>query len=241
MKAYKLANIWTKEHSETFIKLKSLLISEPVLRPPCFNGTPFILTTDGSKDAFAGVLSQRITMTLMGGKKVTCIHPLGFASKQTSTTEKKYKPFLLEFASLKFCFDKFADILWGMPVEIETDCQALQDVILSDKLNATHACWRDGVLVYNIVDVRHIPSITNIADGVSRQYEGTPKGSRDGSEWTVSPDIDDTISVIQDLFQVEVSFEAAKLRERFANEPLFLDVVNALLELDHGTKLQERK
>jgi len=46
--------------------------------------------------------------------------PTGFASKRTSAAEEKYKPFLLEFASLKFCFDKFADILWGMPVEVET-------------------------------------------------------------------------------------------------------------------------
>jgi hypothetical protein len=143
--------------------------------------------------------------------------------------------------SLKFCFDKFTDILWGMPVEIKMDCQALWDVILSDKLNAMHAHWQDGVLVYNIVDVHHIPGITNIADGVSRQYEGTPKGFGDRSEWMVSPDIDTTIGVIQDLFQVEVSFEAAKLREWFANKLLFLDVINALLELDHRMKLQERK
>jgi RNase H-like domain found in reverse transcriptase len=83
------------------------------------------LTTNESKDAFVGVLSQKIITTLAGCKKVTCPHPLGFASKWTSITEKKYKPFLLEFASLKFCHDKFADILWGMPVEVETDCQAL--------------------------------------------------------------------------------------------------------------------
>jgi hypothetical protein len=241
MKAYKLTDIWTKEHSEMFIKLKSLLISEPVLRLPHFNGTPFILTTDGSKDAFAGVLSQKTTMMLAGGKKVMRLHPIGFASKWTSITEEKYKPFLLEFASLKFCFDKFADILWGMPVEIETDCQALRDVILSDKLNATHARWQDSVLAYNIVDVCHMPGITNIADGVSRQYEGTYKGCGDGSEWMVSPDIDETIGIVQDLFQVGDLVEAATLREQFANEPLFLDVINALLELDHGIKLQERK
>jgi len=182
MKAYKLKAIWTKEHSETFIKLKSLLISEPVLRPPCFDGTLFILTTDGSKNTFVGILSQRITTMLTGGKRVTHRHPLGFASKCTSTSEEKYKPFLLEFALLKFCFDKFADILWGMPMEIETNCQALQDVLLSNRLNATHAWWWDGILAYNIVDVHHIPGITNIANGVSRQYEGTPKGFGDGSE-----------------------------------------------------------
>jgi hypothetical protein len=211
MKAYKLKDLWTKDHLEAFIRLKSILISEPVLRPPCFNSTPFILTTDGLKDAFTGVLSQKITTTLVGGEKVMCLHPLGFASKQTSTTEEKYKPFLLEFALLKFCFDKFADILWRMPVEVETDCQALWDVLLSDKLNATYARWWDGVLMYNIIDIRHIPGITNIADGISRQYEGTPKGLGDGSEWTVSLDIDKATGVVQNLFQVEILAEVASL------------------------------
>jgi hypothetical protein len=67
------------------------------------------------------------------------------------------------------------------------------------------------------------------------------KGFGDGSKWTISPDIDETIGVAQDLFQVEVSLEAATLKEWFTNKPLFLDVINALLELDHGMKLQERK
>jgi len=128
-----------------------------------------------------------------------------------------------------------------MPVEIETDCQALWDVLLSDKLNTTHAQWRDGVLAYNIVDVCHIPGITNIADGVSRQYEGTPKGFRDGSEWMVSPNIDEVTSIVHDLFHMEVSPEATALKEHFSNEPMFLEVINTLLELDHGMKLQEIK
>jgi hypothetical protein len=55
-------------------------------------------------------------------------------------------------------------------------------------------------LAYNIVDICHIPGITNIADGVRRQYKGTPKGSRDGSEWTVSPDIDEVTGVMQNMF-----------------------------------------
>lgn len=40
---------------------------------------------------------------------------------------------------------------------------------------------------------------------------------------------------------VDAPPEMAALREHFANEPLFLEVINAILELDHGTKLQERK
>lgn len=104
---------------------------------------------------------------LPGGKIVKWLHPIAFASKRTSLAESHYKPFLLEFAALKFSFNKFSDIVYGYPVEVETDCQALCDVLMSDKLNATHARWRDGVLAYNIVDVRHVPGITNIADGIS--------------------------------------------------------------------------
>jgi hypothetical protein len=141
MRSYKLDSIWTKEHDKTFQEIKQRLVSEPVLKAPLFDGTPFIVTTDGSKDAFAGVLSQRITSTIPGGKKITRLHPLGYASKRTSTSEEKYKPYLLEFAALKFALDKFADIIWGFPVKLETDCQALRDVLLNDALHATHAHW----------------------------------------------------------------------------------------------------
>ena len=58
MRAFKLGDKWTAEHTKTFIALKARLISEPVLSAPVYDGTPFILTTDGSKDAFAGVLAQ---------------------------------------------------------------------------------------------------------------------------------------------------------------------------------------
>lgn len=98
---------------------------------------------------------------------------------------------MLEFAALKFGLDKFSDTIWGFPVEIETDCQALRDVLLSDNLNAAHARWRDGIIAHRIVDVRHVPGKLNvIADGLSRQWEGQPRdeGMEDGSTWTVSED-----------------------------------------------------
>ena len=71
MKGFKLNGIWNQEHMKTFIALKAHLVSEPVLSAPRYNGTLFILTMDGCKDAFAGVLAQQITTTLPGGKEVT--------------------------------------------------------------------------------------------------------------------------------------------------------------------------
>ena len=241
MRSYKLDGIWTNEHDKTFLEIKQRLVSEPVLKSPLFDGTPFIVTTDSSKDAFAGILTQCITSTLPGGKTVTRLHPLGYASKRTSASEEKYKLYLLEFAVLKFSLDKFADIVWGFPIKLETDCQALRDVLLNDALHATHARWRDGVLAYDIVNVKHVPGVNNIADGVSRQYEGTVKEHGDGSEWDVCPDPDMLTGVVQDLFQVAVPTEHLNLYARFANEPIFAHIIDALLELNHGTRIRDRK
>jgi len=87
-------------------------------------GTPFIVTSNRSKDVFGAVLAQKFTMVLTSGRTVTKLHPITFTSKRTSKTKEKYKPFLLEFAGLKFAFDKFSDVMWGFPVEVETNCQA---------------------------------------------------------------------------------------------------------------------
>jgi hypothetical protein len=57
--------------------------------------------------------------------------------------------------------------MYGYPVEVKTDCQALCDMLMNDKLLETHARWRDRVLAHNIVDVQHIPGVINIADGIS--------------------------------------------------------------------------
>ena len=55
MKAFKLKDQWTADHTKTFIALKVQLISEPVLSAPVYNGTLPIVITDSSKDTFAGI------------------------------------------------------------------------------------------------------------------------------------------------------------------------------------------
>ena len=55
---------WTPRHTQAFAQLKRTLTSELVLRAPKFDGTPFILTTDGCQSGFGAVLSQRHTTKL---------------------------------------------------------------------------------------------------------------------------------------------------------------------------------
>jgi hypothetical protein len=139
MRNMSLVGKWTKELNDAFLNLKLALTSEPVLRSPRYDGTPFVVTTDGCMTGFAGILSQWHDTVLPNGSTVHRLHPIGFTSKRTSPAEERYKPFLLEFAALKYSLDKFSDIIYGYPLELETDCQALRDIILNDKLNATHA------------------------------------------------------------------------------------------------------
>jgi hypothetical protein len=171
MKGYSLAGLWKREHDgdQAFLRLKVALTSEPVLKGPKYDGTLFIVTTDGCKYGFSGMLTQKFTTVLANGTEETTIRPIGFSSKRTTSTEEKYKPFILEFGALKHTVDKFSDVIWGYPIEIETDCQALRDHLLSTTLNSTHARWHDAVLAHNIVDVRHRPGRLNVvADGLSR-------------------------------------------------------------------------
>ena len=245
MKGFSLEDLWKKEHGLAFLRLKIALTCEPVLKGPKYDGTPFIVTTDGCKTGFAGMLTQRFTTILPNGTERTTVHPIAFASKRTSVTEEKYKPFILEFAALKHSLDKFSDIIWGYPIEIETDCQALRDHLLSSTLNSTHARWRDAVLAHNIVDVRHKPGRLNVvADGLSRQYTNLAKEEGDGHEWTVSEDWEARTGLTNDLFVIQTSHlesTYAALRTRFAEEKVFLEVIDSLLELDQGSCLKIQK
>ncbi|KIK33110.1 hypothetical protein CY34DRAFT_32252, partial [Suillus luteus UH-Slu-Lm8-n1] len=148
---------------------------------------------------------------------------------------------LLEFAALKFGLDQFSDIIWGSPVEIETDCQALRDALLNSKLNTVHARWRDGIVAYHIIDVRHRSGVTNTAaDGLSRSFMTREPSPGDGAEWTVNEDWEAARGIVQDLFEVSSSpsrtnvpnVRFTELCTRFQYEPLFLEIVDTLCDLD---------
>ena len=111
MKGFTLKDCWTPPLAKAFLQLKIALTSEPVLKEPKYNGMLFVITTDGCKFGFAEMLSQQHSTILPNEKEQTSLHPVKFASKRTSVTEEKYKPFILEFAALKYSLDKFSDIV----------------------------------------------------------------------------------------------------------------------------------
>ena len=88
------------------------------MKGPKWDGTLFIVTTDGCKDTFGAVLTQQFKTVLPSGKTMSQLHPITFASKRTSKSKEKDKTFLLEFTAFKFTLDKFSDTIWGFPVKI---------------------------------------------------------------------------------------------------------------------------
>jgi hypothetical protein len=241
LRDHNLAQFWEQCHTRAFLQLKQILVSEPILKAPKFNGTPFIVTSDGCKDSFGAVLSQHFMMQLPSGDTIVRTHPVGFASKQTSPAEEQYKPYLLEFTALKFAFDHFGGTIWGFPVEVETDCTALCDMLLNDKASLVYARWRDGILAYQIVTIRHRAGTTNIAaDALSRRISGQPQKDGDDSAWSVSKDWESVHSLVNDLLHISDTDTATiELKTCFANEPLFLEVIEAMYNLDNGKSEQD--
>ncbi|KAJ8585786.1 hypothetical protein M405DRAFT_712472, partial [Rhizopogon salebrosus TDB-379] len=84
-----------------------------------------------------------------------------------------------------------------------------------------------------------------IADGLSRQWEGQPRNSglQDDSEWTVSEDWEANTGLINDMLLISPVDEqiAKNLCKRFANESVFLEVVESILQMDSAKLLRDRK
>ena len=113
-------------------------------------------------------------------------------------------------------------------------------------MNSTHACWRDGVLSHNIIDVHHCPGCLNaVADGLSRKYVNLPVEDGDGHKWTVSEDWEVRVGMAHNIFGITKEGGGlgvgAELKARFMEERVFVEVIDTLLELDHGWSLREKR
>jgi RNase H-like domain found in reverse transcriptase len=204
---------------------------------------PFIVTTDGCKEGFMCVLAQQSAHTKPDRMVVQKQHPITFTSKHTSPTEAKYKLFLLKFTALKFTLNKFSDIIWGFPVEIETDCQALKDTLLSEKPSAVYTWWWDSILAHQIIDMWHVPRKVNVvADGLSRQWEDQVEQKEDGHEWTVNPDRDEAVGLMNDILltqKQEPKKEVQALKECLKDEHLFIEVIDAITAQDSAKMVRD--
>ena len=172
-------------------------------------------------------------MTLPDRETKTTIHPIDYTSKRTAPAEGQYKPYVLEFAALKFGLDHFSDTIWGFLVEVETSCRAMKHMLCNNIVNLHHARWKDSIQGYYLTAIRHCSGISNLAtDALSRVYIGNEHTADNGSTWMVCEDWKALSSIVNNLFGVYTDKVTSSLCEYFADKPLFLEVVQAITHHD---------
>ena len=106
---------WGEEEQSAFDALKEILTSEPVLGLPTDEGM-FILDTDASTVAIAGVLSQKQERN--GQVREV---PIAYASKTLKPVEQRYGAAKLEMLAAKEFIEKFKPFLVRGPFLLRTD------------------------------------------------------------------------------------------------------------------------
>ncbi|GAA6040540.1 hypothetical protein JCM8097_005454 [Rhodosporidiobolus ruineniae] len=146
---------WGEEQQRSWEEIRRALTSFPVLRSPDWS-RPFVVETDASILGFGAVLAQDFTYEHSEtGEVVTRRHPITYISRGTKGTEKHYPAFLLELVCVKWSFEKLHKYIFGRPIELVTDCQALAGILSLQKVSPAHARWREFILGHDIVKFTH--------------------------------------------------------------------------------------
>ena len=107
---------WSQDCADTFDKLKTMLVSPPIMRSPNWE-LPFEIMCDASDYAIGAVLGQR------EDKKAFVIY---YASKTLDSTQSNYTTTEKEFLAVIFALEKFRSYIVGSPVTIFTDHAVLK-------------------------------------------------------------------------------------------------------------------
>ena len=107
---------WSQACEAAFDKLKTMLVSPPIMRSPNWN-LPFEIMCDASDYAIGDVLGQR------KDKKAFMIY---YASKTLDSAQANYTTTEKEFLVVVFALEKFRSYIVGSPVTIFTDHAALK-------------------------------------------------------------------------------------------------------------------
>ena len=107
---------WSQACEAAFDKLKTMLVSPPIMRSPNWN-LPFEIMCDASDYVIGVVLGQR------EDKKAFVIY---YSSKTLDFAQANYTTVEKEFLAVIFALEKFRSYIVGSPVTIFTDHAALK-------------------------------------------------------------------------------------------------------------------
>lgn len=158
--------VWTPEAEASFVKIKELLISAPILSQPDFS-KPFTIQCDASDTGLGGVLTQVLDNE---EEKV-----IAYASRTLSRTERNYSATEKELLSVLFCISKFRPYVEGTRFTVVTDHYSL--LWLNNMKNPTGKLARWAVkLREHSFDLVHRKGKFNVVpDALSRSIPKDPE------------------------------------------------------------------
>jgi hypothetical protein len=166
--------IWGLPQEDSFMKLKELITSAPVLVLPN-NNLPFRLEANGSGIATGAVLSQQ-------NVDDNVWHPVAFLSKALNPVERNYEIHNSEMLAIIQGLEEWRHYLEGArhPIEIWTDHKNLEYFRVAQKLNRRQACWSLYLLHFDFT-LHHKPGRSmSKPDTLSRQADhGSGQGDND--------------------------------------------------------------
>ena len=208
------------EAIESFNKLKSALLSDPVLSYPDFS-LPFIIQCDASSIAIGAVLGQ------MKPENQNKFLPIMYISRHLTATEQKYSTTERELLSVVFSGKKGKPYIYGRHVTFVTDHKPLVSMkVLKDPMG------RIGRLLNKIQDLDftlvYQPGSTNLtADFLSRpetvvssvDLYSAELGFTQSVNWKKEQAEDEDLSKII-KFLSDDNFTEEIIRENWSNTPM---------------------
>ena len=122
---------WSQACEDAFDKLKTMLVSLPIMRSPNWE-LPFEIMCDASDYAVGAVLGQR------EDKKAIVIY---YASKTLDSAQSNYTTTEKEFLAVVFALEKFKSYIVGSPITIFTDHAALKYLLSKQDTKPCLTMW----------------------------------------------------------------------------------------------------
>ena len=158
---------WSQACEDAFDKLKTMLVSSPIMRSPNWE-LPFEIICDASDYAIGAFLGQ------MEDKKAFVIY---YASKTLDSAQSNYTTTEKEFLAVVFALEKFRSYIVGSPVTIFTDHAVLKYLLSKQDTKPRLTRWILLCQEFNLT-IKDKKGVENVvADHLSRLVpESTSKG-----------------------------------------------------------------
>jgi len=168
--------VWGPAQQRAFDRLKRAMCDSRIVMHPDFS-LPFVLYTDASKTATAGVLTQFRPVTEV--EKATAGQPyastgrrriaegeevrevvVGYFSKLNSEPDAKLAATAVECLAVVLALNHFRPYIWGNPVTVVTDAAALRWLLTLQDYNGKLLRWAMRIQEYDVT-IQHRPGKRN--------------------------------------------------------------------------------